>query len=177
MSEAEGPKQYLCSIGSNLDPYANFGKALLLLAGLFSPVSVSRIVRTQPHGMATDRCFLNALLMFTSELNPAQVKLHCNRIETACGRNRDDPASSMKDREADIDIFPVGASRDPRDAVLGIPYLRELGEDLLPGSGSFRPDGIAITVGSACLGQRPSTVYLDPLTGDIRVVDQVVHGL
>lgn len=96
---------YLLGIGSNLSPHINIAYIIDKLARQFSSLSLSRVLRIPPVGMNSQHDFLNMAVFIETDLDQAALKAFCNRIEIELGRDRDDPASKIKDRPADLDIL------------------------------------------------------------------------
>lgn len=95
---------FLCSMGANLAPEVNFAKAREQLNG-FGQAYYSRAIYTRPVAMQSNFEFLNALFLFQTELDAAQLKQRFNAIEIGLGRDREHPESATRDRPMDIDIL------------------------------------------------------------------------
>lgn len=96
---------YLLGIGSNLSPHINIAHIIDKLSQQFSPLSLSRVLHIPPVGMNSQHDFLNMAAFIETELDQATLKAFCNTLEIELGRDRDDPASKIKDRPADLDIL------------------------------------------------------------------------
>lgn len=120
---------FLCTMGANIAPEANFAKARERLKAL-GEVHFSHAIYTQPVAMQSQLQFLNALLLIDTSLNAEQLKKRFNAIEIELGRDRADPLSSEKDRPMDIDI--LGAANDPKSWQQVPDYLMTLVEGLRP---------------------------------------------
>lgn len=126
--------RYLCSMGANIAPEANFAAARELLSQ-FGHAYYSRAVYTQPVAMTTNHQFLNALFIFVTDLDPVSLKEQFNTIEQRLGRDRDDPLSAQKDRPMDIDILGDCCSSEAWQQVPSylqcvVPNLRPIVEQL-----------------------------------------------
>lgn len=126
---------YLCSMGANIAPEINFAAARDYLSKL-GQAYYSRAFYTQPVAMDSDKEFLNALFVLTSELDHASLKQQFNTIEKQLGRDRDDPLSAHKDRPMDIDILGTLTSEQvwlqvPEYLRNAIPSIRPIAEQLL----------------------------------------------
>lgn len=95
---------FLCSMGANLQPEQNFASARSALVR-FGEAYYSRAIYTKPVAMSSTHDFLNALFIFRTELDSAELKQRFNAIEQQLGRDRSDPHSAIKDRPMDIDIL------------------------------------------------------------------------
>ena len=89
---------YLLGIGSNLSPQQNIGAIITLLLNHFSSLTLSRVLYIPPVGMTSTHDFLNVVVFIETALNAFELKAICNDIETKLGRDRQDPASKIKDR-------------------------------------------------------------------------------
>lgn len=96
---------YLVGIGSNLSPHRNISQIIDKLLQQFSSLTISRVLHIPPVGMNSQHDFLNMAVFIKTDLDQGSLKRFCNEIETQLGRDRDDPASKMKDRPADLDIL------------------------------------------------------------------------
>src|SRR5690554_2319999 len=103
---------YVCGLVSNIAPETNLPLAVARLADRFGEVRLSPVIRTPPYGMVTERCFLNALVLFQSPYRPDQVKALFNGLEEALGRDRSDPLRSVRDRPLDVDILLTAPTPD-----------------------------------------------------------------
>lgn len=96
---------YLLGLGSNINPQHNFAAIIRQLLCHFDALYLSRVLHIPPVGMNSHRDFLNAVAFIETGMAETDLKAICNQIETALGRDRDDPNSKLKDRPADIDIL------------------------------------------------------------------------
>ena len=96
---------YLLGIGSNLSPNRNIAHIIKALLEQFPELSLSRVLHIPPVGMNSQHDFLNIAVFIETELAQTELKALCNDLETQLGRDRDDPASKIKDRPADLDIL------------------------------------------------------------------------
>lgn len=96
---------YLLGLGSNLNPQHNFAAIVRQLLNHFDVLHLSRVLHIPPVGMNSHHDFLNAVAFLETDMQETELKAICNQIETALGRDRDDPDSKLKDRPADIDIL------------------------------------------------------------------------
>lgn len=96
---------YLLGLGSNINPQHNFAAIIRQLLCHFDALYLSRVLHIPPVGMNSHRDFLNAVAFIETGMAETELKTICNQIETALGRDRDDPNSKLKDRPADIDIL------------------------------------------------------------------------
>lgn len=158
---------YLCGIGSNIEPERNVPLVLADLLYNYGPLWLSPVLRTQPSGIDTPNLFLNALVVFSSELSPAQLKHQLNRLEEALGRDRSDPQSAFKDRAMDVDILEFTESDGFHGQGLSEPYFLALF------NGDSEPSSrIAIDLHGHSLGKAPATIHRYLGTGDEIIVYQ-----
>ncbi|MGQ4275635.1 2-amino-4-hydroxy-6-hydroxymethyldihydropteridine diphosphokinase [Pseudidiomarina sp. E22-M8] len=123
---------FLCSMGANLAPEANFSHAKALIVGL-GQATYSAACYTQPVAIDTEHDFLNALFIIKTQLNAEQLKAEFNAIEEALGRDRSDPLSSEKDRPMDIDILGELSQHEADAAWQQVPdYLQDMCASLKP---------------------------------------------
>lgn len=158
---------YLCGLGSNIEPEKNLPRALVDLLGQFGALWLSPVLRTQPSGIDTPNTFLNALVVFRSELGPERLKTQLNLLEEALGRDRSDPLSALKDRPMDVDILEHVHDGHFDGQGLNEPYFRALFDGKSEASAR-----VTINLGCHALGQVPATVHRDPGPGHVIVVDQ-----
>ncbi|ROU00885.1 2-amino-4-hydroxy-6-hydroxymethyldihydropteridine diphosphokinase [Marinobacter sp. R17] len=162
---------YLCGLGSNIRPEQNLPRALDLLVQKTGCLRISPVVATRPQGIDSDRGFLNALVVLQSPLAPTELKAWFNGVEESLGRDRSDPASSLKDRTIDIDILETRANGLPDGRSVQEPYFQALLADRVDPA-----DCRTLRLGELALGQATATIYWDHRTGHEIVVDQR-HGL
>jgi 2-amino-4-hydroxy-6-hydroxymethyldihydropteridine diphosphokinase len=114
------------AFGSNLgDRLANLRtarKAILALPGLKPPVLSSAIYETEPVGCEPGaKKFLNAVVEFDYDGDPASLLEQLIRIEEGFGRRRDHPKNVS--RTIDIDLLYCG-SRNIESERLQVPHPR-----------------------------------------------------
>lgn len=98
--------KYFISIGSNVEPHTNMVQILQHLLNLSSILHISRILKTAPVKVEDEASFfLNGVVCLYSSWPELRLKQAFNRIETALGRDRNDPSRQYKSRPADIDIL------------------------------------------------------------------------
>jgi len=163
---------YLLGIGSNIAPGENLPRAFCALADEFAAVWVSRIGITRPVGVASDRDFLNCLVMIWTPLSAEALKARLNGIEAHLGRDRTDPERAQKDRTIDLDILHQGVTPFRFDRDLAESYYRQIVDATVsPGSvDGFRE--ARVEVAGVPLGQAPATVYRNGGAGYEVIVDQ-----
>lgn len=123
---------FLCSMGANIAPEANFSRAKALIDGIGQAI-YSTAAYTRPVAINTEHDFLNALFIIKTKLNVDQLKSQFNAIEETLGRDRSDPLSSEKDRPMDIDILGELSAHEADAAWQQVPdYLAELCASLKP---------------------------------------------
>ncbi|TBW54880.1 2-amino-4-hydroxy-6-hydroxymethyldihydropteridine diphosphokinase [Marinobacter halodurans] len=163
----EATMWYLCGLGSNICPEQNLPRALDILVQKTGCLRISPVVATRPEGIDSDRGFLNALVVLQSPLSERELKAWFNGVEETLGRDRSDPASSLKDRTIDIDILEARADHPPDGRSVQEPYFRALLADQVAPH-----DCRTLHLGEWTLGQATATIYWDHRTGHEIVVDQ-----
>lgn len=156
--------RYFLGLGSNLAPETNVPQMLRALLQLAPRLEVGRVLKTAPVAVAGDS-FLNVPVSFTSDLAPPAFKQVCNAIEVAFGRDRDDPASKVKSRSADLDLLfwiDSHATSVPAALLPGEPYMRPMLLELLAALGIATaaetpalPPGVDLALGELVFGREP----------------------
>lgn len=162
---------FYLSLGSNISPEASAVRMVRALCLRFGKIGLFPFCYTPPEGINSDTLFLNGLAIIAASDAKLLVKDQLNAIETAMGRDRDDPERSYKDRTADIDILAQAEALDlrhfyaaPESYVQTCFHLR----------GTTRPD---LRQWGLASYQRPSTVHVDTCTGKICVIEDELEGL
>jgi len=131
------------ALGSNLgDRLGNLRaarKAILGLSNVKPPILSSAIYETEPVDCEPGaKKYLNAVVEFDYEGDPAKLLEHLIRIEEALGRRRDHPKNVS--RTIDIDLLYSG-DRKMKDARLQLPHPRmHLRKFVLQPLADIRPD-------------------------------------
>lgn len=168
---------YLLGIGSNINPDENLSRIIALLFDHFPVLHLSRILKIPPIGMNSHRDFLNTVVFIETDIVEQELKTLCNDIEIKLGRDRDDPASKMKDRPADLDIltsatFPDDKNRTASsitDEYFIYPLLDEISAYLSGSNYSSQQQGIMLTIDKLAFGQTATTIHRDASTSNKRV--------
>lgn len=160
---------FYLSLGSNVDAESSSVTMLRMLCEHFGHLAVFPFRYTEPEGIDSDRDFVNSLVILWCDQPKIRVKQTLNQIEVTMGRDRSDPLRSVKARCADIDILACSYEFDTRafDST-NEPYVKAC----LDGEGTsadLSPWGLPSY-------QRTSTVHLDAVSGDIRVIEDECHG-
>lgn len=119
--------EYAVSLGSNLgDRLASLRKARESIAALpgTTLIASSPVYETEPVGVADEhrqKFFLNAVIVFETDLQPADLSASLREIEISAGRAR--PAGRNAPRTLDLDIIYAGATLINTSA-LTIPHPR-----------------------------------------------------
>lgn len=156
---------YLCGLGSNIDPEQNLPMAVVRLVELFGRVSLSPVIRTSPRGMDSANTFLNALVVFRTELGPGPVKVQLNALEESLGRDRSDPLSAVRDRTIDVDILETAARPVFSGQGITEDYYRRL-------LASPPASGVGLTLAGQPLGEAPATIDRNQGAGNEVIVHQ-----
>lgn len=166
---------YFIGLGANLAPEKNVASVLELLLQSFDELAVSRIVYTEPVGIASVAPFVNCVLFVPTRMPASVLKAHCNAIEIALGRDRAHPLRKLKDRPADLDILQFTDDVSALEHMLVDEcYLRPLANELLSylQNRPFAVSGSShacIYMKAMLLGESPATIYCDYASGLIRV--------
>lgn len=160
---------FYLSLGSNIDAEKSSVTMLRMLCQHFEKLGVFPFRYTEPEGIVSDQAFVNSLAVLWSDNEEVGVKKVLNYIEITMGRDRNDPLRSVKARHADIDI--LGAS-----AVLSTVFFERATEPYV--QQCFEAKGLSPDFSEWGLAayQRPSTVYLDAVTGKVGVVEDEFDG-
>jgi 2-amino-4-hydroxy-6-hydroxymethyldihydropteridine diphosphokinase len=161
---------YFFGLGSNIAPHQHMPRMVQALLELAPVVHVGRIVATAPVGVMGDP-FLNTVVALEYASAPATVKLICNALETAFGRDRGAPGSKTKSRTADIDpLFALTPDQRhvPAALIPSEPYTRPMLLELLVALGHHTeialpaPDvGVAVALHGLTIGRSPISVRRD----------------
>jgi 2-amino-4-hydroxy-6-hydroxymethyldihydropteridine diphosphokinase len=90
--------------GSNVDPLANLDHAVLELARIFGPLTVSPWYQNRAVGFAGDD-FINLVLGFDTQLGVHDTQRQLRQVETLCGRPRDAPKWAARSMDLDILLY------------------------------------------------------------------------
>lgn len=158
---------YLCGLGSNIDPEDNFPKAITLLLNQFEMLWLSPVHSTEPKGIDSSRQFLNALVVFRSQVAQRNLKARLDCLEELLGRDKKDPLSSKKDRTIDVDILEISVSGFFEGKNIKESYFQAL----------FNNDNrdvttVSLSLEGNTLGQTPTTIYRDLSSGNKIIVQQ-----
>lgn len=161
---------YLGSIGSNLEPDHHVPWAVRELVELVGRLVLSPVIVTEPAAMTSTHRFANALFLLETPLPPGALKAHFNALEAQHGRDRSDPARSVKDRTLDLDLLAHGEQLSDFSNLTLPSYLQPLWPAL---NGATLPaaDCLPFTLDRLQLGDRTATIHRDTSTGQIAVVD------
>jgi 2-amino-4-hydroxy-6-hydroxymethyldihydropteridine diphosphokinase len=124
------------SIGSNVERENNVRKALYLLHQRFDALQCSSIYETVPVGFS-GALFYNLVVMFYSDLSPADVVVELKQIENQCGRDR--TQQKFSNRSVDLDLLlydDLILKQDkvsvPRDEILRYAFVLEPLAEIAP---------------------------------------------
>jgi 2-amino-4-hydroxy-6-hydroxymethyldihydropteridine diphosphokinase len=127
------------NIGDRLKNLRAARKAILGLANVKPPILSSAVYKTEPVGCEPGAgMFLNAIVEFEYEDDPARLLEQLIQIEEALGRKRDHPQNVS--RIIDVDLLYCGEQRI-NDERLQLPHPRlHLREFVLRPLADIRPD-------------------------------------
>ena len=143
------------ALGSNLGDRLNnlraARKAILDLSNVMEPIVCSAIYETEPVGCeAGAGKFLNAVIEFEYQDDPAILIEQLTGIEGALGRKRDHPRNTS--RTMDLDLLYCGDQQIDNDR-LQLPHPRiQLREFVLKPLADIRPDLILPTANKSVSG-------------------------
>jgi 2-amino-4-hydroxy-6-hydroxymethyldihydropteridine diphosphokinase len=92
-------------VGSNVDPEANFRKAISELDRRFGEVARSAVLRTKAVGFDGDT-FLNMVVSWQTDMALAPLMQVLGEVEVLCGRSRND--KRFGPRTMDLDLLLYG---------------------------------------------------------------------
>jgi 2-amino-4-hydroxy-6-hydroxymethyldihydropteridine diphosphokinase len=123
-------REYLLSVGSNVEPERWIDRALELLRLRFALRGVStRYDVPAVGGRGPQPPFVNLAVRIATDLPPGALREACRRIEEACGRRR--VADRYAPRTLDLDVV-YGGPGVPADPGLPDPELLEQAYVLVP---------------------------------------------
>ena len=155
---------FYLSLGSNIDPERSAVQMTLHLCQKFGVIALYPFRYTEPESIESEGLFVNSLAVVQAVMPTSVVKLKLNQIETAMGRDRNDPLRSQKNRAADIDILNFSDTLDLSIFSRAKEGYVQSCYDLVGEVPTLENLGLASY-------QRPSSVYLDAGSSDIRVVE------
>ena len=97
------------SLGSNCSDRIGYVQQAASLLGAVDGISIIRtssFYETEPWGMNSQNCFVNAVLEVKTSLSAQKLLEECQRVEKQLGRTRS--GSTYTDRTIDIDILFYG---------------------------------------------------------------------
>src|SRR5471030_2167107 len=96
---------HFIGIGSNIGAEVHVSQAIRGLLAVSQELTLSRVLTTQPMGIASRSPFLNAVAYLRNDLSAHELKKHLNMVEGQLGRDRSDPERGKKDRSIDLDVL------------------------------------------------------------------------
>ena len=94
------------SVGSNVDPETNVGRAIRLLQPELGVRAISTFYRTPALKRSADPPFVNGVVEVSDALGPLEVKKRLRQIEQSLGRER--TADRFAPRTVDLDLIIYG---------------------------------------------------------------------
>ena len=129
--------------------------------------------------MNSQHYFLNAVAFVETTVSRTELKQYCNQIETALGRDREDPNSKFKDRPADIDILaamslPEERKRTARELTDEY-FLYPLIDELIAFLTATAPPttlqaGVSLQLDNLTFGETATTIHWNGNASQKRVV-------
>lgn len=98
----------LIALGSNHEQEKNVAFAMKHLHSFFPSISFSRMLWTEPIGIASDR-FVNALALADTDKEQEEVERILKQIEKECGRTREEKMRNII--RLDLDLLQWGTVR------------------------------------------------------------------
>jgi len=164
---------FYLSLGSNTRPEQSSVEIVRHLCTNFGVVGLFPFRYTTPVSIASasmsESMFINGLAVIFFDGDVRGLKEVLVSIETEMGRDRSDPQRSVKDRTADLDILSQSDEYEPSVFLRAEePYVHQV----------FQLQGQVPELQELGLApyQRPATVNLDALTGQIVVREDELQG-
>ena len=98
----------LIALGSNHEQEKNVAFAMERLRNFFPSISFSRMLWTEPIGIASDR-FVNAIALADTDREQEEVERILKQIEKECGRTREEKMRNII--RLDLDLLQWGTVR------------------------------------------------------------------
>ena len=98
----------LIALGSNHEQAKNVAFAMERLHSFFPGISFSRMLWTEPIGIASDR-FVNALALADTDKEQEEVERILKQVEKECGRSREEKMRNII--RLDLDLLQRGTVR------------------------------------------------------------------
>lgn len=98
----------LIALGSNHEQKKNVAFAMERLHSFFPGISFSRMLWTEPIGIASDR-FVNALALADTDKEQEEVERILKQVEKECGRTREEKMRNII--RLDLDLLQWGTVR------------------------------------------------------------------
>lgn len=98
----------LIALGSNHEQEKNVAFAMERLYSFFPGISFSRMLWTEPIGIASDR-FVNALALADTDKEQEEVERILKQVEKECGRTREEKVRNII--RLDLDLLQWGTVR------------------------------------------------------------------
>lgn len=98
----------LIALGSNHEQKKNVAFAMERLHSFFPSISFSRMLWTEPIGIASDR-FVNALALADTDKEQEEVERILKQVEKECGRTREEKMRNII--RLDLDLLQWGTVR------------------------------------------------------------------
>ena len=98
----------LIALGSNNEQEKNVAFAMERLHSFFPGISFSRMLWTEPIGIASDR-FVNALALADTDKEQEEVERILKQVEKECGRTREEKMRNII--RLDLDLLQWGTVR------------------------------------------------------------------
>lgn len=98
----------LIALGSNHEQKKNVAFAMERLHSFFPGISFSRMLWTEPIGIASDR-FVNALALADTDKEQEEVEQILKQVEKECGRTREEKMRNII--RLDLDLLQWGTVR------------------------------------------------------------------
>ncbi len=113
------PAPVLITLGSNIDPGRNLGRALELLRARLAVRAVSRVFESAAVGAAGAPPFLNAAVLVATDLPPRALKYRVLRpLEARLGRRRTADRNAPRTIDLDLALYGDLVLDDPEDGLV-----------------------------------------------------------
>ncbi|MHB9032453.1 MAG: 2-amino-4-hydroxy-6-hydroxymethyldihydropteridine diphosphokinase [Anaerolineae bacterium] len=126
------------SLGSNIEPQLNLGRAVSLLKGRFQVWAFSAVYESPAVGSENQANYLNAALLIETEAGPAALQAALRELESGLGRVRE--ADKYAARTIDLDlalyndaVLDIEGHKVPDPQILTYPHVAKPLADIAPG--------------------------------------------
>jgi 2-amino-4-hydroxy-6-hydroxymethyldihydropteridine diphosphokinase len=95
----------IVSIGSNIDPEENIGRAIEILSLEVSVIQITEFIKTAPIGLADQADFMNGAVKIRTNMEMENFRLYLKKLEDRLGRDRSQPKYGPRCIDLDLLIW------------------------------------------------------------------------